>query len=40
VITKAKSYLKIPTGVQILARAASGDDGVVFDLFDLFDPAL
>jgi hypothetical protein len=37
VITKAKSYPKMPTGVQIRARAASGDDGAVFDLFD---PAL
>jgi hypothetical protein len=35
VITKAKSYPKMPTGVQTQARAASGDDGAVFDLFDL-----
>jgi hypothetical protein len=37
VITKAKSYPKMPTGVQTRARAVSGDDGVVSDLFD---PAL
>jgi hypothetical protein len=37
VITMAKSYQKMPTGVQTRARAASGDDGAVFDLFD---PAL
>jgi hypothetical protein len=35
--TEAKSYPKMPTGVQTRARAASGDDGAVFDLFD---PAL
>jgi hypothetical protein len=34
VITKAKSYPKMPTGVQTRARAASGDDDAVFDLFD------
>jgi hypothetical protein len=34
VITKAKSYPKMPTGVQTRARAASGDDGAVFDLID------
>jgi hypothetical protein len=37
VITKAKSYPKMSTGMQTRARAASGDDGAVFDLFD---PAL
>jgi hypothetical protein len=30
-MTTTKSYPKMPTGVQTRARAASGDDGVVFD---------
>jgi hypothetical protein len=39
VISKTKSYPKMPTGVQTRALVASGDDGVVFDpgLWDL-DP--
>jgi truncated hemoglobin YjbI len=28
---KSKSYPKMPTGEQTRARAASGDDGVMFD---------
>jgi hypothetical protein len=30
-MTKTKNYPKMLTGLQTRARAASGDDGVVFD---------